>query len=84
MSASRLSSRQNEHNGKYDILMGAVFRAYNVCFYRAFHRFGQAKTAYAGLVLGFSQFLLPPQLLSNMMLASKVVKIDLKIIMVLR
>ena len=50
MSASSLASRQNEHIGKYDILMGAVFRANNVCFYRAIHRFGQAKTAYGGLV----------------------------------
>ena len=48
--------------------------------YRAFHRFGQAKFAYGGPVLGSSQFLLLPQLPQKMMLASKVVKIDSKII----
>ena len=42
-------------------------------FYRAFHRFGQAKIAHGGLVLGSSQFSLLHQ---KMMLASKVVKID--------
>ena len=29
-------------------------------FYRAFYRFGQAKIAHCGLVLGLSQFLLLP------------------------
>ena len=48
--------------------------------YRAFHRFGQAKISYGGLVLGSSQFLLLPQLPQIMTLASKVVKIDSKII----
>ena len=53
-------------------------------FYRAFHRFGQAKIAHSGLVLGSSQFLLLPQLPQKKMRASKVVKIDLKIIILLR
>ena len=48
--------------------------------YRAFHRFGQAKFVYGGPVLGSSQFLLLPQLPQKMRFASKVVKIDSKII----
>ena len=52
----------------------------NYMFYRAFHRFGQAEIAYGGLVLGLSQFSILPQLPLKMTLASKVVKIDLKII----
>jgi len=48
--------------------------------YRAFHRFGRAKFANGGQVLGSSQFSLQPQLPYKMMLASKVVKIDSKII----
>ena len=47
---------------------------------RAFHRFWQAKIAYGGLVLGSSQFLILTQLPSKMRLASKLVKIDSKII----
>ena len=49
-------------------------------YYKAFHRFGQAKIAYGGLVLGSSQFSLLSRLPQIMMLASKGVKIDLKII----
>jgi hypothetical protein len=45
-----------------------------------FHRFRQAKFAYEGSILGSSQFLLLPQLPQKMELASKVVKVDLKII----
>jgi len=56
------------------------YNNYNYSTYRAFHRFVQAKIAYGGLVLGSSQFLILPQLPLKMMLASKVVKIDLKII----
>ena len=51
--------------------------------YRAFHRFGQAKIAYGGLVLSSSQFLILPRLPLKMMLPSKVVKIDSKIIILL-
>ncbi len=41
----------------------------------------QAKFAYGGLILSFSQFLLLPQRPLKMMLALKVVKIDSKIFM---
>jgi len=40
-------------------------------FYRAFHRFGQAKFAYGGSILGSSQFALLPQLPLKMMLGKK-------------
>jgi hypothetical protein len=45
-----------------------------------FHQFRKAKFAYGGLILSSSQFLLLPQLPLKMELASKVVKVDLKII----
>ncbi len=45
-----------------------------------FHRFRQAKFAYGGSILSSSQFLLLPQLPQKMELASKVVKVDSKII----
>ena len=58
-----------------------VIKNHAVClYYRAFHSFGLAKFAYGGPVLGTSQFLLLPQLAQKMMLVSKVVKIDSKII----
>ena len=47
--------------------------------YRAFRRFGQAKFAYGGPVLGSSQFLLLPQLPQKITLVSKVVKMGSKI-----
>ncbi len=47
--------------------------------YRAFHRFGQAKFANGGSILGSSQFTLLPQLPLRMMLSLKVVRIDSKI-----
>jgi hypothetical protein len=50
-----------------------------VANYRAFHRFGQAKLADGGLILGSSQFLVLPQLPLKMMLGLKEVKIDSKI-----
>jgi len=53
-------------------------------YYRAFHRIGQAKFLYDGSVLGSSQFSILPQLPPKMMLNSKVVKIDPKIIISLR
>jgi len=49
--------------------------------YRAFHRFGQAKFAYAGSILGLSQFMLLPL---KTMLDLKVVKIDSKVIISIR
>ncbi len=48
--------------------------------YRAFYGFGQAKIPDVGLVLGLSQFSILPQLPSKILLDSKVVKIDPKII----
>jgi hypothetical protein len=41
---------------------------------RAFHRFGRAKLAYDGLVLGLSQFSILSLLPQELMLDSKVVK----------
>ncbi len=48
--------------------------------YSVFHRFRKAKFAYGGSILSSSQFLLLPQLSQKMELASKVVKVDSKII----
>ncbi len=48
--------------------------------YSVFHRFRQDKFAYSGSILSSSQFLLLPQLPQKMELASKVVKVDSKII----
>jgi len=45
-----------------------------------FHGFGQAKFPDGGLVLGLSQFLILAQLPPKIMLVSKLVKIDPKII----
>jgi len=49
-------------------------------FYRAFDRFGQVKFPDDGSILGSSQFSILLQLPSKMLLNSKVVKIDQKII----
>jgi len=49
-------------------------------FYRAFHGFGQAKFPDGGSVLGSSQFSKLHQLSPKILLDSKVVKIDPKII----
>jgi len=51
--------------------------------YIAFHRLGQAKFAYGGLILGSRYFTLLPQLTLKMMLNLKIVKINWKIIMLL-
>ena len=53
------------------------------CYYRAFHRFGQAKFPDGGSVFGSSQFSILSQLPSKMLLDSKVVKINPKIIILL-
>jgi len=53
-------------------------------FYRAFHGFGQAKLPEGVSVLGSSQFSILPQLPPNILLDSKMVKIDSKIIISLR
>jgi hypothetical protein len=47
-------------------------------------RFGQAKFPDGGLVLGWNQFLILPQLPLKMMRHFKMVKIDPKIIILLR
>ena len=61
-------------------LYSIFIRPGNSSSYRAFHRFGQAKFAYGGPVLGSSQFSPLPQLAQKMTLASKVVKFDSEII----
>jgi hypothetical protein len=53
---------------------------HNMKCYIVFHRFRKAKFAYSGSVLSSSQFSILPQLPQKMKLASKVVKIDPKII----
>jgi len=45
-----------------------------------FHGFGQAKFPDSGLVLGLNQFSILPQLPPKILLDSKVVKIDPKIV----
>ncbi len=49
-------------------------------YYRAVHRFWQAKFPYGGLILGSSRFSILPQLPLKILLDSKVVKIDPKIV----
>jgi hypothetical protein len=49
-----------------------------------FHGFGQAKFPDGGTVLGLRQFSLPTQLSPKLMIGSKVVKINPKIIILLR
>jgi len=53
------------------------------CSYRVFQRFGQAKFADSGSILGSSQFTQLPQLPEKMMLDLKKVKFDSKIIILL-
>jgi len=53
-------------------------------YYRAFHGFGQAKFPDGGSVLGLGQFSILPQLPPKILLDSKVVKIDPKIIISLQ
>jgi hypothetical protein len=47
-------------------------------FFSVFYQFRQAKFAYGGLILSFSQFSILPQLPQKMKLTSKVVKIGKK------
>jgi hypothetical protein len=51
--------------------------------YSVFQGFSKAKSANGGLILSLSQFLILPQLPQKIKLASKVVKIDSKIIILL-
>ncbi len=55
-----------------------------VLYYKAFHRLKQYKFPDGGSVLGSSQFSILPQLPPNILLNSKVVKINPKIIILLR
>ncbi len=55
------------------------FKVDRVCMYCVFHRFRKAKFAYGGSILSSSQFSILLQLPQKMKLASKVVKIDPKI-----
>jgi len=50
----------------------------------AFHRFGQAKFPDGGLILGLSKFSILPQLPPKILLDSKVVHINPKIIISLQ
>jgi len=43
-------------NHKMPLIFQIIIRGHSKTFYRAFHRFGQAKFANGGLVLGSSQF----------------------------
>jgi hypothetical protein len=67
-----------KHNRNYAAFVRIKFR--RIDSYRSFHGFGQAKYPSGGLVLGLSQFSILPQLPPKIMLDSKVVKIDSKII----
>ncbi len=56
------------------------FQKLGLCFNRAFHGFGQAKFPNCGSVFGSSHFSILPQLPPKILLNSKKVKIDPKII----
>jgi len=73
-------SKQDLHPLIYNTIIQPVLPENCASSCRVFHRFGQAKFAYGGLVLGLSQFLLLPQPPQKMTLTSKVVKINSKII----
>ncbi len=61
-------------------MSSSVTERKNVTFYRAFKRFGQAKFPDGCSILGSSQFSILPQLPPTILINSKVVKIDPKII----
>jgi hypothetical protein len=65
---------------KIDSLPKAIVNRTESQSYSVFHRFKKAKFAYGGSILSSSQFSILPQLPQKMKLASKVVKIDPKII----
>jgi hypothetical protein len=60
------------------LLPKAAANRHNI--YSVFQGFSKAKSANGGLILSSSQFLILPQLPQKMKLASKVVKVDSKII----
>jgi hypothetical protein len=57
-----------------------IFNGYKICLktdrYSVFQGFSKAKSANGGSILSSSQFLILPQLLQKIKLASKVVKVD--------
>jgi hypothetical protein len=62
-----------------DLLQEVTFMAY-LLSYSVFQGFSKAKSANGGSILSLSQFLILPQLPQEIKLASKVVKVDSKII----
>jgi hypothetical protein len=64
--------------------LGFLAQTSGTKYYRLFHGFGQAKFPDGGLVLGLNQFSILPQLSPKKILDSKVVKIDQKIVILLR
>ncbi len=70
---ARLSSQVEDKKISSDLLI----------FYSVFQGFRQAKSSNVGLILSSSQFLILPQLPQKIRLASKVVKVDSKIIILL-
>jgi hypothetical protein len=57
--------------------------SFSCLFYSVFQGFSKAKSANGGSILSSSQFLILPQLPQKIKLASKVVKVDSKIIILL-
>ncbi len=88
ISGSSVGSVDGEVDGLIDDAAGEVGHAhlfYNhvvivLAFYSVFQGFNKAKFANGGSILSSSQFSILPQLAQKMKLASKVVKIDSKII----
>jgi hypothetical protein len=67
------------NNKKYfDLKFSTAYQRYSV-----FQGFSKAKSANGGSILSSSQFLILPQLPQKIKLASKVVKVDSKIIILL-
>jgi len=65
------------------LFSGFIVSTLVVDYYITFHRFFQATFVYGGSILGSSQFSLLSQLLLKTTLDLKVVKIDLKLIILL-
>jgi len=74
--SAKMSSKEVLKGHRTGVLMGIT--------YRVFHGFGQVKFADCGSVLDSSQFSILTQLPPKILLNSKVVKINPKIIILLR
>ncbi len=74
--SNKITTRDIEDESK-QVINGMKIAADSVR--RVFHRFGQARFAHGGSILGLSQFTLLPQLPLKKMPSLKVVKIDSKI-----